>query len=101
MVWRIVAGTRYDYKDPRMTEMARKVVAISRTSPPKPNLTWFVPIVGMILPSTDTYLNPDICDNYRDIIGLMRNMIEQHKETYDRDNVRDFIDAYLLQINEA
>ena len=30
MVWRIVAGTRYDYRDPRMTEMARKVVAISR-----------------------------------------------------------------------
>ena len=30
MVWRIVAGTRYDYRDPRMTKMARKVVAISR-----------------------------------------------------------------------
>ena len=31
MVWRIVAGTRYDYRDPRMTVMARKVVAISRS----------------------------------------------------------------------
>ena len=57
MVWRIVAGTRYDYRDPRMTEMARKVVAISRASPPMPNLTWFVPVLGRIFPSTDTYLN--------------------------------------------
>ena len=30
MVWHIMAGTRYDYEDPRMKEMARKVVAISR-----------------------------------------------------------------------
>ena len=66
-----------------------------------PNLTWFIPILGKIFPSTDTYLNQDLCDNYGEIISLMRKMIEEHKETYDRDNVRDFIDAYLLHIEEV
>ena len=73
----------------------------NRASPPTPNLTWFVPILGKILPSTDTYLNQDLCDNYKVIFDLMRKMIEEHKETLDRDNVRDFIDAYLVQIDEV
>ena len=46
-------------------------------------------------------VSEDVCDIYGEIIAMIRNMIEEHKETFDRDNVRDFIDAYLLHIEDV
>ena len=60
-----------------------------------------MPILAKILPDTDTYMDGDMVDNYRDIISMILEIIEQHKATYDRNNVRDFVDAYLLHIEDV
>ena len=32
---------------------------------------------------------------HRDTRAFVRKMIAEHRETYDEDNIRDFIDLYL------
>ena len=35
---------------------------------------------------------------YADVVTMMRELIEGHKETHDKNHPRDFIDCYLTEI---
>ncbi|XP_026055469.1 cytochrome P450 2B4-like isoform X2 [Carassius auratus] len=41
-----------------------------------------------------------IMQNFTELLGFIRNEVREHKETLDPDSPRDFIDAYLLEIEK-
>ncbi|XP_016430350.1 cytochrome P450 2B4-like isoform X1 [Sinocyclocheilus rhinocerous] len=41
-----------------------------------------------------------IMQNFTELLGFIRDEIKEHKETLDPDSPRDFIDAYLLEIEK-
>ena len=97
VLWSIVAGECYDYKDPRMTALLKMLVTALRTSMAEPDITWFLPFLGNIFPNLETNV-----DGYRgepgDIKHFLNQTVQHHKATFDGSNIRDFIDAYLIEI---
>ena len=39
-------------------------------------------------------------DMYKDLLDLNDNLIQEHLDTYDENQTRDFIDSYLHHANE-
>lgn len=42
-----------------------------------------------------------IKDNHREIAGYFQDIIEEHRNTFDPNCIRDLVDAYLLEIKHA
>jgi 26-hydroxylase len=42
-----------------------------------------------------------IADNRRQMFEFYKEVIENHRKTFDEDNIRDLVDAYLLEIKNA
>ena len=97
MLWGIVAGERYDYKDPRMTSLLKKLVAALRTPLAQPDATWFLPFLANIFPSLELKID-HFAGKPGDIKHFLNQTIQHHIDTFDSNNMRDFIDAYLIEI---
>lgn len=98
VLWGIVAGERYDYKEPRMTALIKMLRTALEVSMAQPDVTWFLPVMSKLFPSLELNL-----DGYRgepgDIKHFLNQTIQHHMETFEDNNIRDFIDAYLIEIN--
>ena len=97
VLWQIVAGERYHYEDPKLVDLRRKFVLIMDEPLAKPNAATFVPFLAKLFPIAD---RPKSYDFIVEIKAKMNETIKQHKETFDPNNIRDFIDTYLLEIQE-
>lgn len=42
-----------------------------------------------------------IAENHTEMRGFFRKIIDQHKETFDEENMRDLVDNYLVEIKHA
>ena len=97
VLWGIVAGERYNYKDPRMSKFFDMMVTSLRTPLAEPNATWFLPFLVKLFPSLEMKV-----DNFSgepgDVKHFLNQTIKHHRDTLDCNNIRDFIDAYLVEI---
>ena len=97
VLWGIVAGERYEYKDPKMKALLKVIVDALRTSMAEPDLTWFLPFLAKIFPN----LELDV-EGYKgepgDLKHFLNQVVQQHRDTFDGNNLRDFIDVYLVEI---
>lgn len=59
----------------------------------------YIPIT-QYLPSFQS-AKSQIADNRNEMFKFYKEVIEAHKETFDRDNIRDLVDYYLLEIENA
>ena len=50
MLWHIVAGKRFDYRDPGMTNLVRMLNHGLKINLMKPNASWFFPALANIFP---------------------------------------------------
>ena len=97
LLWGIVAGDRYNYKDPRMKDFFNMMVTAMRTSLGQPDATWFFPFLSKIFPGLELSID-HLSGKPGDIKHFLSQTIQHHKETFDENNMRDFIDAYLFEI---
>ena len=97
VLWGIVAGEHYEYKDPKMRALLKVIVDALRTSMAEPDLTWFLPFLGKMFPN----LEGDV-QGYKgepgDLKHFLEQVVQQHRDTFDGNNIRDFIDVYLVEI---
>ena len=99
VLWGIVAGKRYNYNDPGLTDLLRKLVVLLRYPLAKPDATWFFPFLANIFPNWERSHIEDVkTENMKDVKNFLAETIHHHKETFDGNNIRDFIDAYILEI---
>ena len=97
VLWRIVAGERYDYKDQRMKSLTQMLVKVVENSPQSPDITWFLPLLAKLFPNLDGFYE-GLGGKAGDIKQFLIETIQHHKDTLDINNIRDFIDAYLIEI---
>ncbi len=95
ILWQIIAGTRYHYYDPNLKELVQKTSDIVNVPFSQADITTFLPMLK------DTPLDPGVNEGlagFVDIKKFLMNEIESHERTLNPDDIRDFIDAYLVQI---
>ena len=97
VLWGIVAGERYDYKDPRMTHFLQMMTTAMRSPAIQPDATWFLPFLAKIFPSLEITVD-HFSGKPGDVKHFLNQTIQHHMDTFDSNNIRDFIDAYLVQI---
>ena len=97
ILWQIVAGERYDYDDSQLVNIAKKVEAITRVQVFEPNLATFLPILSKLFPSLETRQSYKA---FLDIKAYTTELAQKHWDTFDPGNIRDFIDKYIIQIQQ-
>ena len=97
VLWKIVAGERYDYKDPRMKSLMSMLAFLFETNFQKPDVTWFMPFLAKVFPKLERRIE-GLSGKPGDIRHFLIETIQNHKDTLDVNNIRDFIDAYLIEI---
>uniref|UniRef100_H2XZH7 Uncharacterized protein n=1 Tax=Ciona intestinalis TaxID=7719 RepID=H2XZH7_CIOIN len=88
----VAMGRRYDYDNKRFKDLVAK-----RFNHPRAaryfSLTLFEPLLIKV-PPISTYNKMQISNSSMHA-GLFREIIDEHRATFDKENIRDFIDAFL------
>jgi len=99
-LWRVTAGENFDYDNPVLIDLLTRMTEfLKRIGRPEAAFLFGFPWIAQIWPS---FLgrDQDIKIN-KDIINMMRKSIENHKESLDTNEPRDFIDKYLIEIENT
>jgi cytochrome P450 len=94
-LWKIISGTRYDYRDPQLIDLTRKVNEAMLTLGPKFSLTFIMPWLRIF------GIDRQFAENtkrFRAIRDFISATIEQHQATFNSGEMRDYIDVYLSEI---
>ncbi|XP_069129904.1 cytochrome P450 2B4-like [Argopecten irradians] len=90
----IAFGQRYDHDEEEFKNLLHMLdQAFVLTS--KANIANFFPFLRY-LPGDLTHLKATL-ENMGEIQSYLQNQIDQHRATFDEENVRDFIDAFLKE----
>ena len=101
VLWQIVARERYEYEDQKLVGLRDKLVEMMNVPLFQPNAATFFPFLEEIFPSASMTTEQHQCYAVISEIKAFLNVtIKQHRDTFDPDNIRDFIDTYLLEIQE-
>ncbi|XP_060551807.1 cytochrome P450 2B1-like [Ruditapes philippinarum] len=86
----IVYGSRFEYNDPTFTDLIHKVDAIFK------ELSLFLPEnflpILRFLPGSKI---SKVFGIFKSLEKYAKGRIEEHRETFDPDNIRDFVDLFL------
>ena len=99
-LWRVTVGEHFEYDNPVLVDlMSRMGDFLKRVGRPEAVFIISFPWIPKIWPS---FLgrDEDIQIN-RDMIKLMKKSIQNHKETLDMNDARDYIDKYLIEIENT
>jgi cytochrome P450 len=94
-LWHIVAGERLHLSDPKFLAIDAKLDASFEVV--SAGVAFLFPWLPKLIPELSTGLSTfqKLTD---DAFSLMEGIIEEHKNTYQEDNLRDFMDVYLREI---
>jgi len=99
-LWRVTVGENFEYDNPFLVDLLTRMGNwLKRQGRPEALLILIFPWIPKIWPS---FLgrDEDIRIN-RDIIGMMRKAIKSHQDTLDSNEPRDYIDKYLIEIENT
>ena len=96
VLWRIIAGHRFEYSDPELKQVLVMVGDIMSAMAPKPNLAWIFPSLREYFPSIDRV--EESVDKFAPIRNYIEDIIMAHRRKFDPASINDFIDAYLAEI---
>ncbi|OWF46611.1 cytochrome P450 2J6-like [Mizuhopecten yessoensis] len=90
-------GKRFQHDDKEFNELMkmtnRHIALIEKSA-----ISNFFPILRY-LPGDLTHIE-ELCSNVGNIKSFLQLQIEQHRATFDGENIRDFIDAFLKEQND-
>jgi hypothetical protein len=96
-VMSITVGRRFDYNDEKFTNFVN-LINENFKSPAFRGPLNFLPFLGK-LPG-DLFGAKQLEANANKLFDFFRNEMDEHEQTLDENNIRDFIDVYLLQIKQ-
>jgi cytochrome P450 family 2 subfamily J len=99
-LWRVTAGEHFEYDNPFLIDLLTRMGDfLKRAGRPEAVFILGFPWIPKFWPS---FLgrNEDIRIN-RDMMNLMKKSIQNHKETLDANEPRDYIDKYLIEIDNT
>ncbi|XP_013412458.1 cytochrome P450 2B4 [Lingula anatina] len=93
----IVFGSRHEIDDPFFSTMQQKLEELFRTF--GLGLTTFLPWAEIFMPSTENYKKLRV-EKMKELTEMIKTEVEEHRKTFDPENIRDFIDCYLKTLQE-
>ncbi|KYM98161.1 hypothetical protein ALC62_11152 [Cyphomyrmex costatus] len=96
-LWTLVAGTRFDLDNPKLTEILLVVNEIVRNTNATGGILTHLPFLRHIIPGLTgfTALN----QRWTRLWQFIRTEITKHKQTRTHGEYRDFIDVYLAEMD--
>lgn len=91
----IVFGKRFNYDDKIFQKLIKDLEELL-SNPYLPMVNW-IPYLHYVSYISDVLGTQKCINLVKDLKAQMANIIEEHKRTFDEDDLRDFIDAYLLE----
>nr|XP_039248643.1 cytochrome P450 2U1-like [Styela clava] len=98
---RVVLGSRFEYDDKKFLHMIEIIQRFSEDSTHTHLLAslTLAPILRFIPPFRNAVkITSDEADCF---MKYLREFVEEHKSNFDQNNIRDFIDAFLLEIKKS
>jgi len=99
-LWRVTAGEDFEYDNPVLVDLLTRMTEfLKRIGRPEAVFLFGFPWIAQLWPS---FLgrDEDIKIN-REIMNMMKTSINNHKETLDTNEPRDYIDKYLIEIQNT
>jgi len=99
-LWKVTVGERFEYDDPKLTSIVTRLTEMfKRIGKPENVITISFPWISKLFP---TFLERDkTLETNHDIMNLMFESIKQHQETLDPNELRDFTDKVLIEIQQT
>ncbi|XP_063425287.1 cytochrome P450 2C25-like [Mytilus trossulus] len=91
----IVFGKRFNYDDKIFQKLIKDLEELL-SNPYLPMVNW-IPYLHYVSYISDVLGTQKCIDLVKDLKAQLANIIEEHKRTFDEEDLRDFIDAYLLE----
>jgi len=99
-LWNITAGQRFDYNDPKLTSLIQRMTEwFKRVAAPTAVLQLCFPIVFKIFPKLFNY--HETVGIQHDVLELIRKNVDEHEQTIDHNEPRDFTDKTLTEISKT
>ena len=84
VLWRIVAGERYDYKDQRMKSLMHMLEKyMFETKLLQPDVTWFLPFLAKMFPNLEGSVEGLKGEPGNNVRHFLTETILHHEETLD------------------
>ncbi len=97
-LWHIVAGSKLEYDDERLKNMIKFIDDIAREKGGPFTMTiFYYKFLSQLVLKLNMIKSVVAFENIRNFITTI---INEHKKTYQEDNSRDFIDAYIKEMKE-
>ena len=102
-LWALLVGEKLQLKDPKLLNIVELLDRALRGQNPTQALASMFPFPEMIRWPIISHLLMDL-DAFKNGINNVKLLVEpyvkEHKSSLDEDNIRDFLDAYLIEINK-
>ncbi|XP_078484974.1 cytochrome P450 2U1-like [Ciona intestinalis] len=95
VICNITAGQRFEYDDQFFLQIRRHLWFMDPDRTAAFSAMVFVPLLCHIPPYRKKY--EQIKQDTKEMMGLFRQLVDQHRKTFDKNNLRDFIDAFILE----
>lgn len=98
ILWRLVAGKRYDLHDEELKNLCALITKLFRAVDMSGGILNFMPFLRHIIPGLIGYTELQSAHNA--LHKFIEETIKQHKNNIDIENPRDVIDALLIEMIE-
>lgn len=96
VLWTIVANHRYDLTDPNAQTLVKLITESIQVEGLR--FLFAIPVSRFVAPEwTGWNKQKQVVEETQD---LMKRIVREHKETFDSDNMRDFIDVYIREMKQ-
>ncbi|XP_041987216.1 farnesoate epoxidase-like [Aricia agestis] len=96
ILWKLVAGKRYDIKDERLEQLCTLVYRSFKTNNMSGGPLSSLPFLRYVIPDTIGYTEAKMI--HRELNAFFSEIIAEHKATVDPKNPRDVIDILLIDM---
>ena len=95
VIYSIVFGTRFEFDDPKF-KLVRELTNLAVSGPGATGITLFIPRWVSWLFARKAYKEADFRrQNFENIKTFIFEQIKNHEDTFDENNIRDFVDLYI------
>ncbi|KAK8744986.1 hypothetical protein OTU49_000388, partial [Cherax quadricarinatus] len=97
ILWAVMGGTRFPRHDPVLLNLVQKLTFMFSAGEVSGGLVNYFPPLRHILPKSSNFHR--FMDALFSVKKFIKRSVEKHKSSLDPDNLRDFMDIYINEIN--
>ncbi|XP_060802447.1 farnesoate epoxidase isoform X2 [Amyelois transitella] len=97
ILWRVVAGRRYDLNDDRLKRLCALVMRLFRLVDMSGGIISFMPFLRHVIPGLIGFT--EMKSIHSSLQAFIKETIDEHRASIDVKNPRDVIDAFLMEMS--